>query len=401
MRVRFLGRWTKHGDLWTLFFLHGLALGVWFVPLSTVLDAHGYTAIKPYAFATSAVAAFITPLLFGAMADRHLGPVRVLRLLSIATAVAMALAATAIHLRWTAGVVLALIQLHALFSTPTWSISSSIVFSQLTDSKREFGPIRAVGTIGWVVGCLLVSVAQADSSGLAAYGGSVAWLLLAWFTATLPQVAPPRNLERLTWRQRFGLDALTLFRNPDHRVVFITSALFSIPLAAFYPFTPTHLKALGLERTSAWMSIGQITEVIAMVGLAGILTRFRLKWVFATGLACGTVRYLLCALDTRTGLLFGIFLHGFAFTLFYITAQLYLDERIDPAWRARAQALMSLMNAGVGNLIGYLACGWWLAACTATDGVTRWSLFWTALAAVVGAVLAYFLVRYRGRAGST
>jgi hypothetical protein len=32
----------------------------------------------------------------------------------------------------------------------------------------------------------------------------------------------------------------------------------------------------------------------------------------------------------------GVSLHGFAFTLFFITAQLYLDQRVDPAWRARA-----------------------------------------------------------------
>ena len=86
-----------------------MALGMWFVPLSTVLDAHGLHQIKPYAFATSALAAFVSPLLFGAMADRHLGPVRVLRGLSIATALAMALATTAIQLGWNAWLVLGLI----------------------------------------------------------------------------------------------------------------------------------------------------------------------------------------------------------------------------------------------------------------------------------------------------
>ena len=400
MPVQLLNRWTRHGDLWTLFFLHGMALGMWFVPLSTVLDAHGLSSIKPYAFATSAVAAFISPLLFGAMADRHLGPVRVLRGLALATALSMALAATAIQLGWNAGLVLALIQVHALFSTPTWSLSSSIVLSQLTDSRREFGPIRAIATIGWMSGCWLVSALNADGSTLAGYGGAITWLGLAAYTFALQDVAPPPSSETLTLRQRFGLDALTLFHKPDHRVVFITAALFSIPMAAFYPFTPAHLKSLGMDRTSAWMALGQITEVIAMVGLARILTGFRLKWVFAAGLAFGVLRYALCALDSRAWLLMGIILHGFAFTLFYITAQLYLDERVDPAWRTRAQALMSLMTGGVGNLIGYLACGWWLASSSDANG-THWPLFWGVLAGVVGAVLAYFLACYRGQRGHT
>ena len=86
----------EYMELVTLFFLQGAALGMWFVPLSTVLDAHGLHHIRPYAFAASALAAFISPLIFGAMADRHASPVKVLRGLALATAVAMALASTAI-----------------------------------------------------------------------------------------------------------------------------------------------------------------------------------------------------------------------------------------------------------------------------------------------------------------
>ena len=77
----------------------------------------------------------------------------------------------------------------------------------------------------------------------------------------------PRSAEHLTWHERLGLDALTLLKNPDHRVVYLTSALFSIPLAGFYPWAPPHLRALGLLHTSAWMSLGQVTEVIAMFSL--------------------------------------------------------------------------------------------------------------------------------------
>ena len=43
---------------------------MWLVPLSTVLDAHGLHAIKPFAFAANGVAAFVSPLIFGALADR-------------------------------------------------------------------------------------------------------------------------------------------------------------------------------------------------------------------------------------------------------------------------------------------------------------------------------------------
>ena len=126
-------RKAEYAELVALFFLQGAALGMWFVPLSTVLDANGLHAIKPFAFATSALAAFVSPLIFGAVADRQASPVIVLRGLSLATAAAMTLASTAIKLGWNPWLVLALIQVHALCSSPTFSIASTIVFARLAD----------------------------------------------------------------------------------------------------------------------------------------------------------------------------------------------------------------------------------------------------------------------------
>ena len=378
-----------------LFCLHGAALGMWFVPLSTVLDAHGLHAIKPFAFAASALAAFVSPLIFGAMADRHASPVSVLRGLALATAVAMTLASTAIKLGWPPWLVLALIQLHALCSSPTFSISSTIAFARLADARKEFGPIRAMATIGWMAGCWLVSALNADNSPVAGYSGAVMWLVVAGFTFFLPAQERLAPAGYATWHERLGLDALTLLKNPDHRVVFIMTALFSIPVAAFYPYTPPHLRELGFERTSAWMSLGQITEITAMFGLGALLLNWRLKWIFAIGLGFGLVRFGFCALNSKAWLLAGVVLHGCSYTLVFITAQIYLEQRVEAAWRARAQALLALMNGGVGNLLGYLGTGWWLSAC-ARDGGTRWPLFWGGLAVAVGMVMTHFLAAYHG-----
>jgi MFS family permease len=389
-------RRAEYAELAVLFFIQGAALGFWFVPLSPILDAHGLHAIKPYAFATTALAAFVSPLIFGAMADRQASPVKVLRGLALATAATMTLASLAIKFGWNAWVVLALIQLHALCSAPTFSITSTIVFARLTDAQKEFGPIRAMATLGWMGGGVLVSALNADTSALAGFSGAVTWLAVCGFTFFLPELETPKSAEHLTWRERLGLDALTLLKNPDHRVIFIVPALFNIPLAAFYPEGPVHLRELGFEHTSAWMSLGQVTEIVAMFLLGGLLVRWRLKWIIASGLTFGILRFGFSALDSRSWLLLGVFLHGCSFTLVLITAQIYLDQRVDAAWRARAQALMSLMNGGAGNLIGFLGTGWWFSLCSRPSG-TRWPLFWGGLAGVVLVVLVYFLVAYHGR----
>lgn len=388
----------EHTELAATFFLFAMGTSCWIVPLSTVLDAYGLGAIIPYAFATSAVAALVSPLIFGATADRHVAPARVLRWSALATTATMALATTAIKFGWGPWLVLALIQLQALCSAPSWSIASAIAFARLTDSSREFGPIRVWATVGWMAGCWLVSALNADASALAGYSGACIWLVLAAVTYLLPHVEPPKSVEHLSIRQRLGLDALSLLKHSDHRVVFLATALFAIPLAAFYPFTPPQLRELGLRHTTAWMTLAQTTEFIMMFVLARLLVNRRFKWVFAAGLFFGFLRYAFCVLNGRAWVLAGVTLHGFAFTMFFITGQIYLDQRVDQTWRVRAQALMSLANNGVGSLIGYLGTGWWFQACGRPGGV-NWRLFWGGLTLAVGAVLIYFIAAYRGRQG--
>jgi len=373
-----------------------MGLAVWMVPLTLVLNAHAYAVIQPMAFATGAIAAVVSPLFFGAMADRHMAPTRVLRWLSLGAATALVLASLAIQQHWNAWGVLCLIQLYNLCSAPTTSLSTAIVMARLDEPKRQFGRVRAMGTIGWMAGCLLVSVLNADESTLAGFSGAVLWVGLAGFTFLLPEVEPPKSAEHLSWHERLGLDALTLLKHPDHRVIFLCACLLNIPLAAFYPYTPAHLLDLGLHKPAAWMSLAQITEIFTMFFLGTVLTTIRLKWILLAGLGFALARYGLFALNTRNSVVAGIALHGCVYTLFFTTAQIYVNERVEAAWRTRAQALLTLMNSGVGYFIGYLVCGWWWRECGGPIA-TRWPQFWGVLALAVGVVTIYFLSAYRGR----
>jgi nucleoside transporter len=389
-------RKAEYAELMILFFIQAAAMAIWFVPLGTILDAHGMSAIKPFAFAANALASFFSPLMFGAMADRHVAPAKVLRWLAFATGVTMAVIGTAIKDGWNPWLVLALIQIFSLSYAPMFSISTALVLARLENAQKEFGPVRALATVGWMAGALLISALNLDRSALAGYLGAVFWLLVAMFTFFLPKLEIPKSAEHLSWHERLGLDALTLLKDRNTRVVFITTTLFNIPLCAFYPYAPTHLHDLGFAHTSAWMSLAQVTEIVAMFSLAWLLHNWRLKWIFACGLAIGVLRFALSAMNTKVSLLLGVSLHGASFVLVFITAQIYLNHRIDSAWRSRAQALLTLMNGGIGNLIGYLGTGWWFNACTQTNH-THWPVFWSALAALVACVMIYFLAAYRGK----
>ena len=395
--MHFTGRRFERAELATLFFLNAAAAGMWLVPFANVLTAHGYGAIVPFAYACGGVAAFISPMIFGALADQHIPPAQLLRWLSLGCAALMTLTFFAIESGWRSLAVLASLQCYTICAAPSFGLATTIIMARLREPGREFGPIRAWATFGWMASGLVVSwVLHADTSTLSGYAAAGTWLLAGLWTFALPPVPPPDFKTKRTWRDVFGLEALELFKHRNHRVVFITGALFNIPMAAFYPYTPMHLRAAGVEHATAAMTLGQITEIIAMIGLGWLLVRVRLKWLFLAGIGFGVLRYVLYALDDTPWLLVGISLHGLAFTLYFVVAQVYLEQRAPIRLRARAQALLAVMTSGFGNLAGYLGSGLWKSANTFGD-TTRWPVFWSGLGIATAVVFVGFAATYRSR----
>jgi hypothetical protein len=276
------------------------------------------------------------------------------------------------------------------------SLLTSIVFARLREPSREFGPLRAWATFGWIAAGWTVSwVLKADATTGSGYAAAATFAGVSLFSFFIPVVLPTELKLARSWRDIFGLEALDLLRDRDHRVVFLTAALYNAPLAAFYPYTPIHLRAVGVEHATAAMTLGQVTEILAMFWLASLLARVRLKWLFLCGIGCGVLRYGLFALNTRAWLLVGITLHGIAFALYFITAQLYVEHHVEPRLRTRAQALLTLMIGGFGNLFGFLGTGWWRQVCDRA-GETQWPLFWLGLSGATAVVFLVFAISYKG-----
>lgn len=378
-----------------LFFLQAHAIALWFVPFSFVLKTHGLARLIPWAFATSAVAAFVSPMLAGTLADSHFSPNRVLRWLSTGMAVLLSATFLAIEHGWNQVLILVLIQLFQFCFAPSWGVASTLVLAQLPNPGRQFGPLRAWGTFGWMAAGLVVSlVMHADGSTLPGFASAVCWAGVAAFTFLLPDVPPRKVPLSVSGGALFGFETFRLLKDPQHRALFLTAGLLSIPLAAFYPYTPMHLQDLGVSKVSAAMSLAQIFEAIAMFAMAPILAAFRLRPLFVFAISIAVLRYALFALNTSWGLISGILLHGICFTLFFIPAQIYIEKRIARDLRFRAQALLTLLIGGFGNLIGYLGCGA-LHSVFTSDGQTNWPLYWGALAVSVVLVGVYFFAAYR------
>ena len=109
------------------------------------------------------------------------------------------------------------------------------------------------------------------------------------------------------------------------------------------------------------MSIGQITEIVAMATLGLFLKRLGWRTTMIIGILGQAVRFLIYAFGTRNLLWLVIasnLVHGFAYACFFATVYIFVDENFPKDVRTSAQGLFNLLILGLGPFLGNFLWGW-------------------------------------------
>jgi nucleoside transporter len=385
--------------LWVVFFFHGMTPGFWLPALTNILRARGLGDWVAAVFVVPPVCALISPLIGGALADQRVAADRLYAWSSLISAVALVAAFGSLDAGWHPAWFVGLLGLYSLFSGPSWGLLATISLTHLTHGERQFPLVRVGATLGWVAGGLMTSyLLHADTSPVAGYASAVARLLTGVVAFLLPHTPPLGGGS--SWKSRLGLDAFALLKQRDQGVFFVVTALFSIPLAAFYMYGPEFLKVLGDPHPTGTMTTAQVLEVASMFLIGSVMTRYRVKTVLLWALGLSVLRFAMSAYAGVAGSISwhiaGIALHGVCYTFYFITAQVFLDRRVDPGMKGQAQGLLAMVSGGAGPLLGALFCGWLRQQCVTADG-HGWSSFWTILAVMIAGCWMIFALFYRGR----
>lgn len=382
-----------------VFFFLGAAPGFWAPSVSNMLRQNGLEDFVPWAFVPHGVAALVSPLIFGALADQRIRADRLLMVTCALSAVSLWLAFRAIVWDWGVEWFVVFLVLNAVIAAPMWSLMATIAMRPMTDPGKQFPLVRIGGTLGWITAGL-VTGSWLKLEGTPRIGDWACGmkLMVAGLCFMLPATEPVVKEGLRTWKDRLGLGALSLLRERDQLVFFITTALLSVPMAAFYMYTPLHLADLGDEGPSATMAWSQLLEVVALIALAYSASRFRVKWIFSLALGLAVLRYGIFAISGSVpGIVSGLLLHGMIYTFFYVTGQVFMERRVEAGMRAQAQALLSVMSSGVGSLCGYTLC-YFLYERFGKAG--DWTSFWWVLTGICGAALVLFVGCYRSEGAS-
>jgi len=385
----------------TMMFLEYFIWGAWYVTLGTFLaQALRFSGQQiGLAAGATAVGAMVAPFLVGLVADKIFATQNVLFALHLAGALLLFAASR----QATFYPFYALVLLYCLCFMPTLALTNSLAFRQMREPKLEFGPIRVLGTAGWIVAGLLVGSLGWESTARPMQLASAASLLMALYCLTLPATPPLAREGRLGFSTIFPREAVALLRNRPMAVFAIASFLICIPLQFYYAFTNLFLNEAGVSNAAGKMTGGQMSELACMLLIPWFFRRLGVKYMLVAGMSAWTLRYVLFAfggVGSRMWMLWlGILLHGICYDFFFVVGQIYIDRKSSFALRAAAQGLITLITYGLGMFVGSWLSGAIVQHYTisVSDSALshNWQAIWLFSAFSSALVLVLFLLTFR------
>lgn len=286
----------------------------------------------------------------------------------------------------------------ALFASAILPITTSVSLAVLTAAgEHAFGYVRAWGTIGYFVIVLifpwLLQRFQGPASAIPAHSEpdlslmfpvTAALVLSSGIVAFfLPRTgAVSLRAARGDWR--------ALFRISAYIRLLLYSLLVNLLLYGPMWLFPVFVRSRGGDISTIrgmWI-VMLIFEIPLVLSTGRGLKQLGPRGLLAAGVFFGGVRWLLCAWITDPFLLYAAqALHGVTVVGLNLGGPLYLDAVTPEKLRSTAQAVLSMVGAGIAGIISNVGSGWLLEH----GGID--AIYWiggigcVALGSLVGAVL--------------
>lgn len=370
-----------------MFFFQFFIWGTWVITLGTYMlqTLHFSGKQVGMVYAANAIAATLSPVVTGVLADKLFAANRLMVVLHIAGGCCLlgAFYSTSFFwfYTWMLGFNLAYV--------PTFNLCTALSFHHLDDPKQSFPAIRVWGTIAWIVTSVMLSYFAMENKATPLLIGGIGSFLMAIYNLSLPHTPPQPGLNLAALR---GPEFKALLRDRSLIVLVIATLLICFSSTFYYSFINPFMNEIGVANAAAKMSIGQVFEIAVVLAMPWVFRKIPLKTILFWGLAAWGLRYFAFAYGrpddwTMSLIYLGVAVQGIAFSWVQLAAQLYVDSRVPVYLRATAQGVVTFANYGVGAFIGSLLAGQIVSDYAIDGGGHDWTtIFW--YPAVVGSLVA-------------
>lgn len=355
-------------------FLQFFIWGSWLITIGVYWfqNKHWSGAEFGVIFSTMGLSSLIMPALTGIIADRWISAQKlygVLHILGALVLIYIPQVDNPSSFFWA-------ILLCMIFYMPTIALSNTIAYTILKnkghDVIKDFPPIRVWGTIGFIAAMWITDLSGNKANANQFYIAATAAIALGVYAFSLPNCPPLANrTDKKSFAEALGLNAFSLFKNPQIAIFFIFSMFLGAALQLTNAYGDTFLNdfhlsdiyadSIVVKHSTIILSISQISETLFILTIPFFLKRFGIKQVMIFSMIAWVLRFGLFAIgDPGTGLMFIIIscvVYGMAFDFFNISGSLFIENVTDTRIRASAQGLFMMMVNGIGAVFGSTVSG--------------------------------------------
>ena len=333
------------------YFLYFGVMGI-FLPYFNLYCYHiDFTGIQIGVLsAIRSVALILTPLIWGAMADRY----RIRRPIYILCSF-ISTGIWAFYLYTTNfWAMLVITVFYGIFYSPIISFLEAFAMDVLDTKKISYGKLRGWGSIAFITTVIVLGKI------IDLY--SIKIILALIFFGSLAQALISIKIPDIQIKKKTAFFSKAKALLNRRVIMFLFCAfLMLVSHGTYYGFYSIHLDKLGYDKTFIGISwaLASIAEIIVMIKSDSIFQRFSIDNVQLFSFMMAAFRWI--ALSFATSPVFILFLqifHAVTYAMFHVSSILYIDASTPDEAKTLGQAINNAVTYGLGLMVGFFINGY-------------------------------------------
>ena len=300
--------------------------------------------------AIRSVALILTPLIWGAMADRFRirRPIFILCSFVSTTIWAFYLYTTDF---WA---MLIITVFYGIFYSPIISFLEAFTMDVLGTRKKSYGRVRGWGSIAFIITVIVLGKI------IDLY--SIEIILILIFFGSLAQALISIKIPDIQIKKQTSFSSNTKALLKRRVVVFLFCAfLMLVSHGTYYGFYSIHLENLGYDKTFIGISwaLASIAEIIVMIKSDSLFKHFSIDNVLFFSFMVAVFRWLgLSFVTSAAGILFLQLFHAMTYAMFHVSSILYIDSLTPDEAKTLGQSVNNAVTYGLGLMVGFFINGY-------------------------------------------